>query len=167
MNMRTYKTDNKSFLNKIEPKQVGLNRQNSDLNSILNRLEKSYAESLIILHNFDELRSSKGIDEAYNIDFFKALNSIRTRHHIALLCVSENRHNHYLLEADGRETAHSRLDAESLHLPELTHEQIMRELKRQVLPFTESELHEFTASILNEGAPYSALKQLAAQNLSR
>ncbi|MDQ6998878.1 MAG: hypothetical protein Q9M17_09200 [Mariprofundus sp.] len=160
MNMRSHKTDYKDFIYDLTL-QSGSNPSTTQcLDSILNQIENKIQKSLLILHNFDELRCTESIHTGYSSLFFQALNSIQHRKNIALLCVSEHAFDHYLIQADGSEVPHSNLDAESIHLPTITCRQIIAELRRRNVHLSENELQQLASSLRGQPAPYSALENL-------
>jgi len=158
MNMRTYKVDYKHFLSDVT---IQLKRQEASpqsLDSILGLIEKEERKSLLILHNFDELRCPESLNAGFNIDFFQALNSINHRDNIAMLCVSEYAYSNYLLQVDGSEIPLSNLDAKAMDLPGITYDQILAELHRRNEHSSEALLQQLALSLRNQPAPYSALE---------
>jgi len=158
--MRTHKADYKGFLNKISMQHSTLKCKLKNFNSILDKIERGPGKNLLILHNFDELRCIESLNCGYNIHLFQALNSIKHRGNIALLCVSECTFDHYLLQADGTGLAHSNLDAESMYLPSITYDQILAELRLRNFQLPEKALQQLASSLLDQPTPYSALESL-------
>jgi hypothetical protein len=124
--------------------QAGLAVTDS-MKSLLDQLPQVADRTLIILHNFDELQPGKA--SGYDDAFFAALNGMRGRDGIALLCVSEQ-----VPEA-------SPLQVEALPLPPLTPEQLMAELARRNVPAPPKSWPNIAKWLANQPAPYSLLKQ--------
>ncbi len=160
MNMKDYLFDYKSFFNHIKSQTREPGSLTKSLNALLDHLESQDKNSVLILHNFDLLRHTEGIDETYDCSFFQALNSISKRRHIALLSVSESAHTHYRVQADGSGVPGSHLDAIALALPPITIEQLKSELHRRQSQLTEMQLHEIASSLVSKTSPYSALEKL-------
>ncbi|RLL51265.1 hypothetical protein D8Y20_09745 [Mariprofundus sp. EBB-1] len=160
MNMRSYKFDYKDFIDDLILQSGSKPSTPQSLDSILKKIERKPQNSLLILHNFDELRCTESIHAGYSSLFFQALNSIQHRKNIALLCVSEHAFDHYLIQADGSEVVHSNLEAEFIHLPTITCRQIIAELRRRNVHLSENELQQLASSLRAQPAPYSALENI-------
>jgi hypothetical protein len=124
----------------------------SNIGSLLDHLERNGQQTLIILHNFDELQS--GDDTGYNEPFFKHLNNINARASISLLCVSEK-------------VSGSPLQIESLQLPALTSSQLLEELSHRNLDLTQSELTQLAYKLSIESSPYTELETWYRSTIKR
>lgn len=114
------------------------------LDALLGQLEQWPEKTLLILHNFDELQP--GGTSGYDDGFFELLNGIHDRSGLSLLCVSEHLRHNWLLQL------------EEMHLPPLTKEQIMDELRRRGV--AEPELPKTAGRLLQQKTPYVALGTL-------
>jgi len=164
MNMRTYKVNYKGFYNDLSAQIKHHSAFDKNFKTLLNNIEKQHEKSLLILHNFDDLRADNDISIGYDQHFFQALNSIQQRCTMALLCVSTAPHDHYRLHADGSENKHAHINARPIALPRLSQQQLIAELQRRDPSQTEDELHVLSANLLLQAASYSALNKLLSEH---
>ncbi|OIO74420.1 MAG: hypothetical protein AUJ57_02235 [Zetaproteobacteria bacterium CG1_02_53_45] len=129
------------------------------LDELLDLIEQSGQKTLLILHNFDEIRNRSALAGGYNQGFMQTLNSVRYRENIALLYVGECEYDNYLLQEDGTALSDSTLDADRLELPALRLDQLLSELQRRALPLSANELNELAGWLLGQHAPYSILDE--------
>jgi len=119
LNMRDYCNDFKGLLNDAMRQIGGTQKTPGSWSQFLDGIEKLADQSLLILHNFDEIRHPTAVACGYSISFFDALNSIEERCAISLLCVCENSHEAYLIDQEHRPIqGSSLLTASVVELPE-------------------------------------------------
>jgi len=159
INMRIYKHDYKAFYTNLFIPDTQPSTAFESFDILLNHIEARHQKNLLILHNFDELRKGKEIDRRYDEGFFLALNSIKQRRNMALLCVSTIAYKHYRLHADGSGYISSQINADPIPLPALNATQMLAELHRRDTSHAEQELHVLSQMLIRQSAPYSALEQ--------
>ncbi|ATX82024.1 hypothetical protein Ga0123462_1160 [Mariprofundus ferrinatatus] len=151
INMCFYRLDYKGLLKAISSNFWHHDDQISSLGDIFDQMQEKSLNALLILHNFDELWCSNHLQESYPRRFIDDLNDIRNRANISLLCVSEDR----LEPID-----HIKLDASPLLLPEITHSQLLTEIRYRSLPVKHSDFSSLAEWLLKQKAPYSLLDEL-------
>lgn len=107
--------------------------------------EQGPERTLIVLHNLDELQ--EGTDSGYDDGFFAALNGVKERPGLSLLCVSER-----LREAWP-------LHLEVLMLPPLTADEILTELQRRNPAVASTAWPGLARWMAAQPAPYSLLER--------
>ncbi|MBL4775600.1 MAG: hypothetical protein JKY87_06055 [Mariprofundus sp.] len=114
LNMRHYKLDYKGFYDDLWGQVSDRVTHDHCFKALLKLIEETKQTSLLILHNFDEIKRSNTLPNTYHTHFFQALNSINGRSNIALLCVSEK--------------AYPELSSSMLriHLPTLSAQQLLK-----------------------------------------
>jgi len=160
MNMRTYRSDYKGFIETFMDSFDCRDHHIKCLSEFLELLSKEKQKVIIILHNFDEIRNSKASEHGFSNIFFSDLNTIRNQPNIALLCVCEQRFEHYLVRADGSPLPDSSLNAQAVELPALRSDQLLAELEQRDLPLADNELPALSEWLIKQPAPYSILDQL-------
>ncbi|MFC1542649.1 hypothetical protein ACFL4M_02050 [Pseudomonadota bacterium] len=124
----------------IAVQQLDLRRDPVDPVDWLSEAVNSSRNSLLILHNFDELNEETNSNQ----QFIEQLNSIEMQPTISLLSVAEKR-------------AVQSLRTTPLLLPVLTSKQLCRELERHQPKLPENKLAEVANRLLLDKAPYTAL----------
>ncbi|MDQ6969952.1 MAG: hypothetical protein Q9M16_05540 [Mariprofundus sp.] len=164
MNIRSYVSDYTGFFNHACAQSNIATAPPENLAELLDHIESGSKQQLFILHNFDELRPpdhiDADIDTQYDAHFFHAINSIKQRTHIALLCVSECEYHHYRLQADGSECLYASINAEAIILPALNSQQVLAELSRRDISQHKQTLQTLSTRLSKQAAPYAALEQL-------
>ncbi|GAV19875.1 hypothetical protein MMIC_P0833 [Mariprofundus micogutta] len=161
VNMRDYCSNFKAFCGELASQNGCINTGNDNLAELLDGMTQKACQTLLILHNFDEIRNSQAIAGGYNTTFFQALNSIQERQNMSLLCVCEQVLDHHLIHADGSEVRRSNLTCQLLALPELNPAQLMAELQRNnIALLDETELVALSGWLADHSSPCSILDNL-------
>jgi hypothetical protein len=83
--------------------------------------------NVLLLHDFDAILNNPQIDFAYDLEFFRHLNSLKNRGH-RLVCITEQPHTKMMVYINGTSHSNSRLDLDKKPLPPLTDAEIRQEL---------------------------------------
>jgi hypothetical protein len=117
----------------------------SDADNLERLLEQLPRQTLIILHNFDELQPGEA--SGFDARFFAALNGMDKHAGLALLCVCESI------------PPELQRSIEACSLPPLTGKEIANELALRGVAATSEQIE----SIAHSPAPYSAIEAIAAE----
>ncbi len=139
----------------------------SNLSELIERCEGRNEQILLFLHNFDALLGNPHVDPKYDTTFYDTLNYCRNKPNIALVCVTEKPHDQSVVFVNGKPHGSSWLDLEHKPVPALTHEEIVLEVKRQLLPLMREDQLLLIEAIRAHEKPYKLLEYLREKILNR
>jgi hypothetical protein len=164
LNMKSYAASYQGFIADIsgqlkQQSPAAKEKTIADLAQFLTVFDE-YATSqymVLLLHNFDALLDNPQLDEAYDVNFFNALNALRNSGH-RLLCITVKPHNQSQVFVKQQVHSNSWLDLKRMALPALTETQIKDELIRQDLSLTREQLRQLIDAIQQHNHPYDFLE---------
>ena len=149
---------------KTTTKKVAASSAGTNLNDLLYELDQRKRRLILLLNNFDSMLELKA-EYGYGIDYFSALNSIRNRGQIGLLCVTRAPWLASRIEIEAKKqielvSTSSVLDLTPEMLPAMTYEQIRDEFGRAGHDPESLVTGRLCAVVQNDARPYMLLKFL-------
>lgn len=125
---------------------------------------KTSQRIVFCLDNYDAILGNVEKDDAYNVDFFDELNSLKNGGKVVLMCTTKLPHSTLLVYIAGESNRNSWLTLEPVSLPSLSPKQISIELSRLLKPETANRLttapahkEKLEKSIYDHPMPYARL----------
>ncbi|MCK5522726.1 MAG: hypothetical protein KAI83_06275 [Thiomargarita sp.] len=164
VNMRNFANSYQGFVEALA-KEIGfVGKTIPRLATLLDELEQSNKDgkrkTVILLHHFNSLFDNDRLHPDYGIRFFDNLNAIKNRDNMALVCVTEKKHNSYMIYAKAVVDHGSWLDLKPKRLPELDSEQIAEEMQRHFSGLYSAESNPFNKIVTSHSQPYSLLEYM-------
>ncbi len=168
VNMKHYRATYNGLVRELWSQLAGEEDAPATVSDVVERYEDGDDRIVLMLHNFDALLDTPDVDPKYNVAFYNALNYMKNKPRIALICVTRKPHDRSVIYVDGKFHGTSWLDLEPTRLPPLTYEEIVIEVKRQPLPdISLQERSTLIEAIREHDPPYPLLLFLREKLLNR
>lgn len=156
VNMKSYKESYAGLIDYMSQLLCVVDKKPKNLSELIDCLDFKDQKIFILLHNFDALLDNPSMDSLYDIEFFNALNYIKSKEYISLVCVTLQPHDQSVIIINGKDKT-SWLDLEKKPLPELSYEEIKNEIFRQDLPVHEEFRLKLAENVWHEKRAYQFL----------
>jgi len=167
VNLKSYRESYDGLMREIWSQLGKEGEKPSNLSELIERCEGRNEQILLFLHNFDALLNNPEVDLKYDTTFYDTLNYCKNKPNIALVCVTEEPHDQSVVFVNGKPHSNSWLDLERKPLPALTHEEIVREVKRQPLSLTIEDQSSVIEAIRAHEKSYKLLEYVREKILNR
>lgn len=159
VDMKNHRGNHASFLRALWQQMGMAGEVPEDLSGVLAAFKQanSSLNLIFLLHHFDSLLNNSTVHRQFNVKFFDNLNAIRNEPNMSLLCVTEKKHNTYMIFIGDKTHRASWLNLESKRLTGLTFDEIRYEIKQRIETLSGEELREFAHAVYAHIAPYQFL----------
>jgi hypothetical protein len=166
INLKSYKESYDALILHIWDLMGKQGKKPRNLSELIDRAENKNGRVLLLLNNFDALLDNPKADPKFDMRFYDALNYIRNKIHVALLCVTQKPHDQSVVFINGEHHSNSWLDLEKKHLPQLTRQEIGAEIARRGLSLDEAWKEHLTDTVAEASKPYNLLEFLSEKILN-
>lgn len=167
VNIKQYRLTYDGLLKELWSQLGRKDEKPEGISELIEQYEGQDGRLFILMHNFDALLGTPDVASQYNVAFYDALNYVKNRPNIALVCATQQPHDRSVVFVEGALHRTSWIDLEPMRLPVLTHEEIVLEVKRQLPDILMKDRSALIEVIRKHKTPYKLLVYLSEKLLNR